>query len=336
MQINLAIDVMSGDLGPRSNLAGALLALIEDPQLNLTLVGTSSQIKQLLNQHHLSAEFAPRIKIQHSETTIGMAENPISALRRYKTSSMHLAVQLVAQGHCQGAVSGGNTGALMLVGRHYLGMLPGISRPAICTAIPTYQQPSYFLDLGANTNCTAKQLVEFALMGNILVQNLANKAKPKVGLLNVGEEAIKGTALVKATHELLLEHRQLNYLGYVEGNQIFSGDYDLLVTDGFTGNLVLKTSEGLAKYLTDQVQNLFLTNNYSKLVGWLAKPLLKQLKQQLDPVRYNGASFLGLQKCLVKSHGNADAQGFAFAIARAAIETRQELSQKLAAGLANP
>lgn len=329
MQINLAIDAMGGDLGPRTNIAGVLLALLQDPLLSVTLVGKKEQLQTLLLQHHLSSEFAERIHLLASDDAIGMDEAPASVLRSRKNSSMHLAVKLVAEGQCQAVVSGGNTGALMLISRHYLGMLPGIERPAISTAIPTYKGRSYLLDLGANIDCQPEHLLQFALMGSVMVNSIEGKAKPSVALLNVGHEAIKGNSLVKAAAQLIEEDASLNYVGYVEGDKIFSGEVDLVVCDGFTGNIALKTSEGLARYLSGQIQDLFHKNLYSRLVGLMARPLLRQLKQQMDPVRYNGGSFLGLQGCVVKSHGNADAKGFSFAITRAATEARQGLADQL-------
>lgn len=329
MQVNLAIDAMGGDLGPRTNIAGVLLALLQDPLLSVTLVGKQQLVKTLLLQHHLSRKLADRIHLLACNDQIGMHEAPASVLRHRQDSSMHLAIKLVAQGQCQGVVSGGNTGALMLISRHYLGMLPGIKRPAISTAIPTYKGQSYLLDLGANIDCQPENLLQFALMGSVMVSRVEGKARPRVALLNIGQEAIKGNSLVKAAANLISQHPCLNYVGYIEGNKIFSGDVDLVVCDGFTGNVALKTSEGLAGYLSGQIQTLFHKNWYSRLVGLMAQPLLHQLKQQMDPVRYNGGSFLGLQGCVVKSHGNADAQGFSFAIARAATEARQGLAECL-------
>ena len=331
MQINLAIDAMGGDLGPRTNIAGALLALLQDPLLSITLVGNKEQLQTLLLQHHLSREFAERIHVLASDQVIGMDEAPASVLRNRKNSSMHLAIQLVAQGQCQGVVSGGNTGALMLISRHYLGMLPGIERPAISTAIPTYKGRTYLLDLGANIDCQPEHLLQFALMGSVMVSRVEGQAQPKVALLNVGHEAIKGNSLVKGASALISQHPNLNYVGYIEGDKIFNGEVDLVVCDGFTGNIALKTSEGLARYLSGQIQDLFHKNLYSRLVGLMARPLLHRLKQQMDPVRYNGGSFLGLQGCVVKSHGNADAKGFSYAILRAANEARQGLANHLEA-----
>ncbi|SFX45332.1 phosphate acyltransferase PlsX [Marinospirillum alkaliphilum] len=329
MQINLAIDAMGGDSGPRTNVAGTLLALTQDPLLTVTLVGDKSLLQTLLSQHHLSSVFASRIALLGSDEVIGMDESPASALRNRKHSSMHRTVQLVADGQCQAGVSGGNTGALMLIGRHYLGMLPGIERPAICTAIPTRKGRSYLMDLGANVECNAEHLLQFALMGSEMIRVVEGQASPRVGLLNVGHEAIKGNTLVKLAAHLIDEHPAVNYAGYVEGDEIFAGDLDLVVCDGFVGNIALKTSEGLARFLSGQIQGLFEKSIYSRLVGLMARPVLKQLKQQMDPVRYNGGSFLGLRGCLVKSHGNADAAGFSFAIMRAATEARQGLSAHL-------
>jgi len=329
VQVNLAIDAMGGDSGPRTNVAGAVLALAQDPQLHVTLVGDKALLQSLLSQHHLTDEFAHRIALLHSKDQITMKDAPASALRSKKHSSIHLAVQLVASGQCHAGVSAGNTGALMLIGRHYLGMQPGIERPAISTAIPTRKGHSYLLDLGANVDCQAEHLLQFALMGSVMVQCVDGLAYPKVGLLNVGREAIKGNTQVKLAAHLIEEHPLLNYVGYLEGDEIFKGDVDLVVCDGFVGNVALKTSEGLARFLSEQIQGLFAQSAYSRLVSLMARPLLKQLKQQMDPVRYNGGSLLGLKGSMVKSHGNADARGFSYAILRAATEARQGLASRL-------
>ena len=329
MQVNLAIDAMGGDSGPRTNVAGVVLALAHDPQLKVTLVGDKPLLQSLLSQHHLTGEFANRISLLHSKDCIAMQDAPASVLRSKKQSSIHLAVQLVAEGQCQACVSAGNTGALMLIGRHYLGMQPGIERPAISTAIPTRKGHSYLLDLGANVDCQAEHLLQFALMGSVMVQCVDGLAYPKVGLLNVGREAIKGNTQVKLAAHLIEQNPLLNYVGFLEGDEIFKGDVDLVVCDGFVGNVALKTSEGLARFLSEQIQSLFAKSFYSRLVSLMARPVLKQLKQQMDPVRYNGGSLLGIKGSVVKSHGNADARGFSYAILRAATEARQGLSARL-------
>ncbi|WP_245944358.1 phosphate acyltransferase PlsX [Marinospirillum perlucidum] len=329
MQVNLAIDAMGGDAGPRTNLAGVLLALAHDPLLKVTLVGDKPLMESLLSQHHLSHEFANRIALLPSQDRILMEDSPTSVLRHKKRSSMHLAVQLVAENQCQACVSGGNTGALMLIGRHYLGMQPGIERPAISTAIPTRKGTSYLLDLGANVDCQAEHLLQFAVMGSVMVRSVHGQTRPRVALLNVGREAIKGNSQVKLAAHLMTQHPYLNYVGYLEGDAIFNGDVDLVVCDGFVGNVALKTSEGLARFLSGQIQEHFSRTLYSRLVSLMARPLLRQLKQQMDPVRHNGGSLLGLRGAVVKSHGNADARGFSYAVIRAAVEARQQLTQQL-------
>lgn len=329
MQVNLAVDAMGGDSGPRTNVAGVLLALAADPQLQVTLVGDKSLLQSLLAAHHLSEEFAGRIHLLPSQDEILMQDSPASVLRSKKQSSMHLAVQLVASGQCSACVSAGNTGALMLIARHFLGMQPGIERPAISTAIPTRRGHSYLLDLGANVDCQAEHLLQFALMGSVMVRCVDGLARPRVGLLNVGREAIKGNAQVKLAAHLMQENDHLNYIGFLEGDEIFKGEVDLVVCDGFVGNVALKTSEGLARFLSQQILHLFSKSLYSRLVSLMARPVLRQLKEQMDPVRYNGGSFLGLRGTVVKSHGNADARGFSFAVLRAATEARQGLSSRL-------
>lgn len=322
MQLNLAIDVMGGDLGPRTNLAGALLALVHEPQLQLTLVGQQHLLESYLQEHYLGREYAQRFSVVASTNSIAMDASPSQVIRQARNSSMYLAVDLVAQGKCQGVVSAGNTGALMLISRQVLGMQAGIDRPAICSAIPTYTDVTYLLDLGANIDCQPEHLLQFAFLGQNLVQKISLIEKPKIALLSNGHEAIKGNQLVRQAHILLSQEPDLNYQGYIEGGDIFSGAAQVIVCDGFTGNIALKTSEGLAKFLSSQVQGLFKQNIYSRLVGLMAKPLLKQLKQQMDPVGHNGGSFLGLNGCVIKSHGNTNAEGFAYAILRAAKEAR--------------
>ncbi|SFC52155.1 phosphate:acyl-[acyl carrier protein] acyltransferase [Marinospirillum celere] len=329
MQVDLAIDAMGGDSGPRTNVAGAILALAADSQLKVTLVGDKPLLTSLLSQHHLTHEFANRISLLPSRDSIQMDEVPTSALRSKKQSSMHLATQLVAEQRCHACVSAGNTGALMLIGRHYLGMQPGIERPAISSAIPTRKGHSYVLDLGANVDCQAEHLLQFAIMGSAMVKAVDGLENPRVGLLNVGREAIKGNSQVKLAAHLIEQSAGLNYIGYLEGDEIFKGDVDLVVCDGFVGNVALKTSEGLASFLSEQIQATFTKTLYRRLVSLMARPVLKQLKEEMDPVHYNGGSLLGLKGCVVKSHGNADARGFSFAILRAAKEARQQLPARL-------
>ena len=329
MQVNLAVDAMGGDLGPRTKVAGVLLALAADPQLQVTLVGNKPLLQSLLSSHQLSKAFAARIQLLPSQDEILMQDTPASVLRSKKQSSMHLAVQLVAEGQCAACVSAGNTGALMLIARHYLGMQPGIERPAISTAIPTRKGHSYLLDLGANVDCQAEHLFQFALMGSEMVRCVDGLDRPRVGLLNVGREAVKGNAQVKLAAHLMQQSEHLNYIGYLEGDEIFKGEVDLVVCDGFVGNVALKTSEGLARFLSEQILGLFSKSLYSRLVSLMARPVLRQLKEQMDPVRYNGGSFLGLKGTVVKSHGNADARGFSYAVLRAATEARQGLCARL-------
>ncbi len=329
MPVRLAVDAMGGDAGPRTNVAGALLALSVDPELEVCLFGDLALLEQSLKTHHLSQVYRSRLTLHPCEQVIEMDDQPSSVLRNKKQSSMHQAVKAVAESQCDACVSSGNTGALMLIGRHTLGMLPGIDRPAISTAIPSRQAPCYLMDLGANVDCQAEHLLQFAQMGSEMIRCVHGIEQPRVGLLNLGHEPIKGNVQVKQAAELLKQAPNVNYCGYLEGDQIFQGEVDLVVCDGFVGNIALKTSEGLALFLTDQIQAYFARNWYSRWVSQLARPILRQLKDQMDPVRYNGASFLGLNGCLVKSHGNASARGFSYALLRAATEARQALPQQL-------
>ncbi|SEI39056.1 glycerol-3-phosphate acyltransferase PlsX [Allopseudospirillum japonicum] len=337
MLIRIAIDAMGGDFGPHITLAGSLIALQHHPQLHLVLVGDLKQLAPLLEHLCQQAPWAPqasalkaRLSFHHAPDAISMQDPPAHALRTRKHSSMHYALHLLAANEVQACVSAGNTGALMAISRHIVKTWPQIERPAISTAIPTLNGHCQMLDLGANISCEPKHLLEFALMGSLLTQAVDEIPQPRVALLNVGAEATKGTVSVKQAARLLAAHPAINYTGYVEGKDIFRGCADVIVCDGFVGNIALKTSEGLAQMLIERLQNIFAQNLYRRLLSLMARPVLAQLKQQMDPVRYNGASLLGLKACVIKSHGEASARGFAYAIARAMSEYQLQIPQRLA------
>jgi glycerol-3-phosphate acyltransferase PlsX len=326
MDITIVIDAMGGDHGPHVTVPAALSALKEDEQLNIVLVGLQDAIEAELKAHKAST--SPRLRIHHASEVVLMCESPQSALKNKKDSSMRVAINLVKSGEAHACVSAGNTGALMATSRFVLKTLPGIDRPAIASKLPSEKGSTYMLDLGANADCTAEQLLQFAVMGAMLVSCVENKPSPTVGLLNIGSEDIKGNEVVKQTAELL-RASHLNFYGNVEGDDIFKGTVDVVVCDGFVGNVALKTTEGLAhmmgKFLTQEFKKNWLT----RIMALGAMPVLKAFKKRLDPRLYNGASFLGLRGIVVKSHGGADAVGFNHAIHVAIEEARSGVLQRI-------
>ncbi len=307
----IAIDTMSGDNGLEAVVPAALMFLKEHNDTVLTLVGDEPQLKAELEKHKQSTN--ERLFIQHASQVVTMDEAPAAALRGKKDSSMRVAINLVKSGDADAAVSAGNTGALMATGRFVLRMLPGIDRPAICTAIPAVNGHTYMLDLGANIDSSAEHLYQFAVMGSELVSAIDGQPKPKVGLLNIGQEDIKGNEQVKAAHERL-QNGEFNYIGFVEGDDIFHGDVDVIVCDGFVGNVALKTTEGLAKMLSQELKKGYKKSIFTKLAALVSYPVLKAFSRRFDHRRYNGASFLGLKGIVIKSHGGADSVAFANAI----------------------
>lgn len=322
----IAIDAMGGDFGPRHIVQASIACLLATPSLHLTLVGQSSLLEELLARH--SGVDRSRLRVLHASEVITMDERPSQALRGKPDSSMRVALGLVAEGKAHACVSAGNTGALMALSRFVLKTLPGIDRPAMVAAIPTQQGYCQLLDLGANVDCTAEHLYQFAVMGSVAAEALG-VVRPRVALLNVGIEDIKGNQQVKSAASLLQAAPGLNYTGFVEGDGLYRGEADVVVCDGFVGNVLLKSSEGLALMIGERIERLFRRNVLSRLVGLMARPVLGRLKADLAPARHNGASFLGLQGIVVKSHGSADAQGFQSAIQRALIEIQENLPQRL-------
>ncbi|CAA6815563.1 MAG: Phosphate:acyl-ACP acyltransferase PlsX [uncultured Thiotrichaceae bacterium] len=324
--IRISLDAMGGDHGLSVVVPAALKSLKEHEDIALTLVGDEAKILEELASQ--KAGVSERLHIQHASQKVEMDEAPASALRNKKDSSMRVAINLVKSGQVDAAVSAGNTGALMSTARFVLKMLPGVDRPAICTVVPTSVGHTHILDLGANVDCTADHLYQFAIMGSVLAQAVDGGGAPKVGLLNVGQEAIKGNEQVKATDALLRE-TPLNYIGYIEGDDIFHGDVDVVVCDGFVGNVALKTMEGLAKMLTQELKSEYTKGIFSKIAALISLPVLKAFRRRFDPRRYNGASFLGLQGIVVKSHGGMDAFGFSHAIAIARSEVIKKVPQTI-------
>lgn len=326
MDITIAIDAMGGDHGPHITVPAALRALKEDDQLNIILVGLEDVIKAELKAHKAST--SPRLRIHHASEVVLMDEPPQSAMKNKKDSSMRVTINLIKSGEANACVSAGNTGALMATARFVLKTLPGIERPAIASALPSEKGSTYMLDLGANADCTAEQLLQFAVMGAMLVSCVEHKSNPSIGLLNIGSEDIKGNEVVKKTGELLRESH-LNFYGNIEGDDIFKGTTDLVVCDGFVGNVSLKTTEGLAHMMGKFLTQEFKKNWLSKLMALCAMPVLNAFKKRLDPRRYNGASFLGLRGIVVKSHGGADDFAFYHAIHVAIEEARNGVLRRI-------
>jgi len=327
MRITVAVDVMGGDFGASVTVPAALQVLAEQPDLHLLLVGDEAQIVPLIA--FSASTPRARIEIVHTTEFVTMSDKVSVALRNKKQSSMRLAINAVRDGQAQACVSAGNTGALMAIGRFVLKMHAGIDRPAIMTALPTQTGHVHMLDLGANVDSEPHHLLQFAEMGALVAQALDGHDQPRVGLLNIGEEEIKGNDFIKATHELL-RASSLNYIGYVEGDGIFHGDADVVVCDGFVGNIALKSSEGVAKMMAAMIKAQINRNWLTKLLGLLAYPIWKGLKQEMDPGRYNGASLVGLTGIVVKSHGSAQIDSFAQALRVAIKEVEKDIPALLA------
>jgi glycerol-3-phosphate acyltransferase PlsX len=316
---------MSGDHGFGVVVEASLRVLAEQPQLNIILVGDQAALEKSLRSHHHTGD--PRLQIQAAAEVVAMDEPLTKALRR-KDSSMRVAVTLVKEKRAQAAVSAGNTGALMAIARGVLKTLPGIDRPALITPLPTVRGMTHVLDLGANADCGAEQLLQFAVMGSALVGALGGIERPRVALLNIGEEAIKGNDTIKAASALLAAS-SLNYTGYIEGDGIFLNPVDVVVCDGFVGNVALKAGEGVAKLTAHYMREEFTRSLPNKLVALIARSVLRALARRMDPRGYNGASFLGLQGTVIKSHGGADALAFANAIKVAMHEVEKDVPARI-------
>jgi glycerol-3-phosphate acyltransferase PlsX len=328
----LAIDAMSGDHGLKVTVAAALSSLESHADLSLVLVGDERAIRTELARH--KHEPGPRLTVHHATEIVGMDELPSKALRGKKDSSMRVAINLIKQGQAQGAVSAGNTGALMATAKFVLKTLPGIDRPAIFSAIPSIHGHVHMLDLGANAECTAEQLFQFGVMGSALITALLGIERPRLALLNIGSEEIKGNDTIKAA-AAMLQASGLNYVGFVEGDGIFLSDLDLVVCDGFVGNVALKTGEGVAKMIREFMHEEFGRNVLTKMAALAAFNILKALGKRIDPRRYNGATLLGLNGTVIKSHGSADAMAFANAIDVGIREVQQNVPERVTRLLAS-
>lgn len=325
MTITLAVDAMGGDHGPKVTIPASINALSKYDQLHIILVGDKELIQKELQKNKYTNT---RLTIQHATEVVEMDESPQSALKNKKDSSMRVAINLIKEEKAQACVSAGNTGALMATARYVLKMLPGIDRPAIASSLPSQKGTTYMLDLGANTDCTAEHLLQFAVMGAMLVSSVTGNPKPSVGLLNIGSENIKGNEIVKEAGELL-RRSHLNFYGNVEGNDIFKGTTDVVVCDGFVGNVALKTAEGIAQLMGRFLTQEFKRNWITKVMAFVSLLVLNRFKKRLDPRRYNGASFLGLKGIVVKSHGGADSYSFFFAIQTAIEESKNNVLEKI-------
>jgi glycerol-3-phosphate acyltransferase PlsX len=328
MAITLAVDAMGGDFGPCVTVPAALSILRENPRLIVILVGQEVLIQPYLKD--LNPQLASRVNIVHTDEMVTMDDKVAVALRNKRNSSMRLAINLVHEKKAQACVSAGNTGALMAISRFVLKTHTSIDRPAIMTALPTQKGHCHMLDLGANVDSEAHHLVQFAHMGSVVAQALEGIERPTVALLNIGEEEIKGNDLIKQAHQLL-KASSLNYIGYVEGDGIFKGEADVVVCDGFVGNIALKTTEGVAKMMASFIKEEIQRNWLTKITGVIAYPIWKGLKKRMDPGSYNGASLVGLTGIVVKSHGSADIASFAQAIRVAMKETEQDVPSLIAA-----
>lgn len=330
--IVLAVDAMSGDHGHSVTVPAALSCLERHKRLHLVLVGDQVRLRAALLDTRW--QVGRRLSIRHASEVVAMDESPARTLKNKKDSSMRVAIDLVKSGQAHAAVSAGNTGALMATARFVLKTLPGIDRPAIVSALPAVLHPVHMLDLGANAECTAEQLVQFAVMGSALVTAVHGVVRPRVALLNIGSEAIKGNDTIKAA-AALLQASSLNYVGFVEGDGVFLSDVDVVVCDGFVGNVALKTGEGIAKLIRQFMREEFERNVLTRAGAMAAMPALKSLSQRIDPRRYNGASFVGLQGIVIKSHGGADAVAFENALDVALREVDKNVPTRISKLLAS-
>ena len=332
MAVTVAVDAMGGDHGPSVTVPAALAFLEAKPDARIILVGLEAPLNAALAKAR--SPVTDRITVVAASEVVAMDEPPADALRKKKDSSMRVAINLVKDGTAQACVSAGNTGALMAIARFVLKTLPGIDRPAIASQLPTRKGVTTALDLGANVNCSAEQLVQFAVMGSALVKAVEGIERPTVGLLNIGEEDIKGNDVVKETAELL-KASPLNFYGNVEGDDLYNGTTDVVVCDGFVGNVALKVSEGLVGMLSDFLKTEFKRNPFTKLAAIVANPVLLAFKRRVDPRNYNGATLVGLKGVVVKSHGGADALGFATALHKAYAEAANGVLERIAQSMAS-
>jgi glycerol-3-phosphate acyltransferase PlsX len=327
-RLTLALDIMGGDNGPHIIFPAILTALQQTPHLHFILCGPLAVMSPWLNKQ--SIDIQARITLSDCPENVTMDEAPVYALRHKKNSSMRRILDLVNDNQADACVSGGNTGALLSMAHYVLKTLQGIDRPALITQVPTINNGKvYFLDLGANINCDSEVLFQYAVMGSVLAEQIANIKQPKVALLNVGSEEIKGNDQVKQTARLLNNTQKINYIGYVEGNDIFSQKADVIVTDGFVGNIAMKSWEGLVNFVIQEVKKTSQHNWLSKIVAKIAMPLFRDIYLRMKPDQYNGASLIGLRGIVVKSHGNASSEAFLYAIREAIQQVEMQVPEKI-------
>ena len=326
MGLTVALDAMGGDHGPTVVVPAAFRVLAEQPELHLILVGDKAVLDKELARH--PGADAERVSVVHASQQVRMDELPSQALRTKKDSSMRVAVNLVKSGDAHACVSAGNTGALMATARFVLKTLPGIDRPAIISALPSVTGHTHMLDLGANVESTPQQLFQFAVMGSVLVSAVDNIARPTVGLLNIGQEEMKGNESVKEAAQLLAAS-DIHYVGFVEGDDIFRGTANVIVCDGFVGNVSLKSSEGVASMIGHFIRQEFSRSIWTRAVGMIAIPVLRAIRMRIDPREYNGATFVGLRGIVIKSHGGADVIAFSRAISEAVAEIRKNVPERI-------
>jgi len=319
-KVTIALDVMGGDYGPAAVVPAALATLERDESVSFALVGLPEVLEQARRDSKDS--YGSRLKYVVATEVVEMDELPADALRHKKDSSLRVIIEQVKTRAADACVSSGNTGALMATARYVLKTLPGIDRPAIISAVPTLKGRSFMLDLGANVGCTAEHLLQFALMGSVVAEDILDIERASVGLLNIGQEAIKGNEVVREAGELL-SRSGLNYIGFIEGDAVFTGKANVVVSDGFVGNVALKTMEGVASLITSYLRQEFTKSGLRKLQGLVASPALDALRHRLDARRYNGASLVGLNGVVIKSHGGADRLAFETAINTAIVEARK-------------
>ena len=326
MTLTVALDAMGGDHGPSVVVPAAFRVLEGQPELHLVMVGDQSILEREIANH--SSAHADRVSVVHASQEVRMDELPSQALRNKKDSSMRVAIDLVKRGDAHACVSAGNTGALMATARFVLKTLPGIDRPAIIAALPSVTGHTHVLDLGANVESTPQQLFQFAVMGSVLVNAVDNIPRPTVGLLNIGQEEMKGNESVKEAAQLLAAS-DIHYVGFVEGDDIYRGTANVVVCDGFVGNVALKSSEGVALMIGHFIRQEFRRSVWSRTVGFIALPVMRALRMRIDPREYNGASFVGLRGIVIKSHGSADVIAFARAISEALAEIRKNVPERI-------
>ncbi len=332
MTIKVSIDASGGDFGFPVTVKSGINALSIYKDLYLYFVGDEKGIQKELNKHSNYKTFLDRISITHASEVISMDDTPSTALRHKKDSSMRVAIDLIENGTVDACVSAGNTGALMTIARFVLKTIEGVNRPAIMGSFPTLNGHTHVLDLGANVDSKPETLLQFAIMGSIVVQNTENIPSPTIGLLNVGVEEMKGHNKIQDTTELLKDS-SLNYSGFVEGDDIFKGVVDVVVCDGFEGNIALKASEGVANMFSHLIKESFNKNLFTQLIAIFAKPVMNNFKSKVDPAQYNGASLLGLKGVVVKSHGNADVDSYFQAIKEAYLEAHAKITDEISAQL---